>query len=615
MKFKTSLVIAIVAIVLLLVAVSTVSFLALITASGGFNEYRGLARDTNLAGRLQANMLMVRMNVKDFIITGSQEDIDQYTEYFDLMTGFISDAQDEIQQPARAALIDQIDSEVVAYDTAFNKVVQFMGQRDGIVSNILDANGPVMEQALTEILVSAEEDGDVRAAYNSSIAMRHLLLGRLYMAKFLDANLQSHVDRVNTELTGLADQLQILDDELVNPRRRQLLATVQTKEVQYRDGFNELAAIIFNRNDVIDNTLDVIGPQIATHTEDVKLSVMADQDILGPQLQASNERALWMVGILTVVALFLSVVIAIILLRIINRRLGSDPEFIQQLMEEVAAGNLIHNKDNNAQGVYRSVQDMIESLTDVVQSVRSASENVSSGSGQLTSSAEQVSQGSTEQASSAEEVSASMEEMNSSIDQNADNAKQTAQIATKSAQDAERSGNAVRKTVEAMKSIAEKINIIEEIARNTNLLALNAAIEAARAGEHGKGFAVVASEVRKLAERSQTAAGEISELSGSSVQIAEEAGQLLDALLPNIRKTAELVEEISASSNEQRNGSRQVNEALTQLDQVIQQNASQAEEMSSMAEELNSQAEQLEQTIAFFTVETADIKMLPAPRD
>jgi methyl-accepting chemotaxis protein len=198
-----------------------------------------------------------------------------------------------------------------------------------------------------------------------------------------------------------------------------------------------------------------------------------------------------------------------------------------------------------------------------------------------------------------------MEQMASSVAQNADNAKQTDKIASKAADDAKSSGVAVEKTVNAMKEIAEKINIIEEIARKTDLLALNAAVEAARAGEHGKGFAVVASEVRKLAERSQTAAAEISRLTSAGVEIAEGAGQLLDKLVPDIRKTAELVREISAASVEQSTGAAQVNKAIQQLDQVIQQNASASEEMASTAEELSSQAEILQSAIGFFKLDAA----------
>jgi methyl-accepting chemotaxis protein len=249
-----------------------------------------------------------------------------------------------------------------------------------------------------------------------------------------------------------------------------------------------------------------------------------------------------------------------------------------------------------------SLKKMIDRLKEVVENVIAASNNVASGSEQMSSSSELMSQGANEQAASAEEASSSMEEMQSNINQNAENAQQTERIAIKSAEDAKEGGKAVIETVNAMKDIAGRISIIEEIARQTNLLALNAAIEAARAGEHGKGFAVVASEVRKLAERSQTAAAEISKLSTSSVKIAEHAGDMLNKIVPDIQKTAELVQEISAASIEQRSGAEQINNAIQQLNHVIQQNASGSEEMASTAEELASQAEQLQSTIAFFNL-------------
>jgi methyl-accepting chemotaxis protein len=245
---------------------------------------------------------------------------------------------------------------------------------------------------------------------------------------------------------------------------------------------------------------------------------------------------------------------------------------------------------------------MSEKLRQVVGDIKAAAGNVSSGSQQMSSSSGEMSQGATEQAASIEEVSSSMEEMAANIRQNADNASQTEKMALKSSVDAREGGQAVQETVMAMKEIAGKISIIEEIARQTNLLALNAAIEAARAGEHGKGFAVVASEVRKLAERSQKAAAEISRLSGSSVAVAEKAGELLARIVPDIRKTAELVQEISAACREQDAGAGQINKAIQQLDQVVQQNASSSEELSATAEELSSQAESLEEAVGFFKV-------------
>jgi methyl-accepting chemotaxis protein len=276
--------------------------------------------------------------------------------------------------------------------------------------------------------------------------------------------------------------------------------------------------------------------------------------------------------------------------------------------KEISNGNLMVQltKRSEQDELMHALGAMVARLTDVVSDVKAAAENVATGSREMSSGADRMSQGATEQAASAEEASSSMEQMSANIKQSADNAQQTEKIAMKSAEDAEVGGKAVSETVIAMKEIAGKISIIEEIARQTNMLALNAAIEAARAGEHGKGFAVVASEVRKLAERSQVAAGEISQLSASSVEVAEKAGEMLAAILPNIRKTADLVQEITAASKEQDAGSDQINKAIQQLDQVIQQNAAAAEEIASTAEELSSQSDQLQGTINFFRIGDED---------
>ncbi len=279
---------------------------------------------------------------------------------------------------------------------------------------------------------------------------------------------------------------------------------------------------------------------------------------------------------------------------------------VVRVLRAMAQGDLTQTVDADYNGVFDQlkgdVNTTIERLTDVIGKVHSNTDHSAESAKEVNSTAQEIGQGSSEQAASLEEISSSMEQMSANIRQSADNAGQTEQIAQKAANDAEESGKSVSEAVVAMKAIAEKISIIEEIARQTNLLALNAAIEAARAGEHGKGFAVVAAEVRKLAERSQKAAGEIGDLSGSTVVIAEQAGEKLLKLVPDIQKTAELVQEISVASREQDTGSEEINRAIQQLDQTVQRSAASAEELAASAGELTSQVEEQREAMNFFTL-------------
>lgn len=595
----------------LLLLISFLSFITIENASEDFQEYRGLARDTNLMGRVQANILMTRMNVKDFIITGSEKDKKEYDKYIEITSGFLETAHKEIQNPARAEYVDIADKALTEYQESFKKVKMAKDVRNDLVLRNLDIMGPKMEHHLTNILTTAERDKDMRAAFNSALAMKHLLLGRLYVVKFLEDNKEIRATRVIEEFKKLNKYLNILDRELQNRQRRKLLGEVQRLEKSYLSSFLKLVKVITDRNNVITNSLDQLGPKIAKAVEDTKLSVKNDQDILGPRVQASNDRAVYIIIVLSLISLVLGVVIAWLIIRSVLHQLGKDPQEISTIAQKLGEGNLTIEFDKSTQGVYGELRGTVQKLIEVVSQVLNASHYVSSGSQQLSSTAQELSQGASEQAASVEETSSSMEEMGSNIQQNSDNAKQTDTIATKAAIDAKESGVAVDQAVTAMKEIASKITIIEEIARQTNLLALNAAIEAARAGEHGKGFAVVAAEVRKLAERSQGAAGEISTLSTSSMGVAEKAGEMLSTLVPDIEKTAQLVQEINAASDEQAAGVDQINISVQQLDQVIQQNASATEEMASTSEELAAQAQQLQDTISYFQIEGSQQQRAP----
>jgi methyl-accepting chemotaxis protein len=314
--------------------------------------------------------------------------------------------------------------------------------------------------------------------------------------------------------------------------------------------------------------------------------------------QASRARIMGLLAFTLVAGLALAIVLANVIARPLARAV--------EVADTIAGGDLTvrfeASTSDETGRMLEAMRSMAEKLSQIIGEVRSGAVALGAAASQVSATSQSVSQGTSEQAASVEETSSSLEQMSASITQNAENSRQTEQMAVAGAKNAEESGRAVKETVEAMKDIAAKISIIEEIAYQTNLLALNAAIEAARAGEHGKGFAVVATEVRKLAERSQKAAGEISDLASQSVKVAERSGQLLLELVPAIRKTADLVQEVSAASQEQSTGVAQINKAMSQVEHVTQRNASAAEELASTAEEMHSQAESLQQLVGFFRV-------------
>jgi len=337
-------------------------------------------------------------------------------------------------------------------------------------------------------------------------------------------------------------------------------------------------------------------PLSALQGMDWMIGVVLDESIVMSEANA--------IGITAIIGAILSVVVSVFIISILANTITKALTQAVRISNALSEGDLNSNievKGNDETGqLLASMNSMSHKLIEVVQQIKGNSDQIFSAAAQVSDTANSLSQAASEQAASVEETSASMEEMGASINQNSENAQTTDEIASQSAKTAADGGEAVTGTVKAMIQIAEKISIIEDISYQTNMLALNAAIEAARAGEHGKGFAVVAAEVRKLAERSQVAASEISALTSESVTVAEKAGVLLDAMVPDITRTAELVQEITAASEEQSSGVGQISIAMQQLDKVTQQNAAGSEELAATAEEMQAQSANLQQVVSFF---------------
>ncbi|WP_320007057.1 methyl-accepting chemotaxis protein [Maridesulfovibrio sp.] len=581
------------------------------------------------ANRMVRMILETRMSEKNFMLRADAEYLKKHNETMETLKSQVKATDAKFTRKINHDQMTAVSAALSKYNDAFAHYVELLENR---TKTMLSMRAEA-RNVLTELeKVRAEQKRQLESILSNTSAQisnristsEFAAIGQIYndghtnitdkLTKADDANRAIKwflTVRKNEKEYIISSQPQYL--EAIQNGIDQISNLAKDLKLRFKNPTNaaQIEKVLTNISSYYSNFLTytkLMAQQVQAEQDMVKAARAADTQCRAAradqkaktQAQITSSNTLLFSGAL--IAFLLGTLTAVTLTKGITGPIQMGVRFAQRMSQGDFTRTLNLDQKDEIGILAKALNNMVHRLSDVVSEVGGATENVASGSEELSATAESLSQSATEQAANVEEVSSSIEQMTANIRQNAENAQQTESIAVQSAQQAEESGMAVRKAVDAMKNIAEKISIIEEIARQTNLLALNAAIEAARAGEHGKGFAVVAAEVRKLAERSGEAAREIGDLSSGTVEVAEKAGQMLVELVPDIKRTAELVQEITAGSSEQLSGAEQINKAVQQLDQVTQQNASASEEMASTSEELSSQAEELQQTMSFFQV-------------
>ncbi|MEO5371353.1 MAG: methyl-accepting chemotaxis protein [Magnetococcus sp. DMHC-1] len=540
------------------------------------HEFEGKIKNLD-TGKLEILLLQLRRMEKDYLLRKDESYIVKHKE---LLAAF----RKEVEQSALLPELKKQFSElVVPYEKAF---AEYTRQAEELKTT------PESEKKISDTARAVENM--LQEHYVANASVNYLTLRR-QEKDYLLRGTEKYVEAVHKELEKIKKSV---ESSKISEKEKKDLMEVMKK---YADSFNAL--VVENRQmDAIKKEMDEKEQKLATHLdEQLKQIEDAGKKTRKATEDASDKMRMLALSVAAVtigIVIFLAYTITNTILKPIHQAVAATNRLVDG--DLTVSVNPQCTRDELCSQLLRGIQSLVFKLREVATNVKTVAESVATESDDLNENGRILSDGSQQQAASVEETSAAMEEITGNIQQSMDNAQQTEKTSSQVATNANESGEAVIQAVKAMKEIASKISIIEEIARQTNLLALNAAIEAARAGEHGKGFAVVAAEVRKLAERSQTAAGEIGHLSSTTVDVAEKAGRMLGELLPEIRRTSDLVKEISTAATEQNAGVGQINNALQQLDRSIQENASVATNVAHTAESLSGKAAELLDNIAFF---------------